>query len=138
MAGQRSALITSSKVERMGLPQQPVPLVCTQETVSPVRLKMIALLHPSGAIQRLSAEASYPVLDNSSVLILTSSSFSATHQEITMSTIAERLISKIDLSKYTRILPDKPINADWPVVPTPVIRIPFAKLFAVQPVTEKS
>jgi hypothetical protein len=37
--------------------------------------------------------------------------------------IADALISKIDLSKYTRVLPTEPINANWPVAPTPVIRM---------------
>ena len=50
--------------------------------------------------------------------------------------IADALISNFDLSNYVRILPDKPINADWPVIPTPVMPIPFAKLPAVQPVIE--
>jgi hypothetical protein len=40
-----------------------------------------------------------------------------------MSKIAERLISKIDLSKYVRAVPDKPINAGWPIAPVPVIRM---------------
>ena len=42
--------------------------------------------------------------------------------------IADALISNFDLSNYVRVVPDKPINADWLVVPTPVIRIPFASL----------
>jgi len=40
-----------------------------------------------------------------------------------MSTIAERLISNFDLSNYVRILPDEPLNAKCPIVPTPVIRM---------------
>jgi hypothetical protein len=40
-----------------------------------------------------------------------------------MPTITDALISKINLSKYVRAVPDKPINADWPIAPTPVIRM---------------
>lgn len=50
--------------------------------------------------------------------------------------IADALISNFDLSNYVRILPDKPINADWPIVPTPVIRIPFANLPTPQTVNK--
>ncbi len=50
--------------------------------------------------------------------------------------IADALISKIDLSKYTRVLLNEPINTNRQIFPTPVIRIPFANLPIPQPVTE--
>jgi len=50
--------------------------------------------------------------------------------------IADALISNFDLSNYVRILPDKPINADWPIVTTLVMRIPFANLPTPQTVNK--
>lgn len=37
--------------------------------------------------------------------------------------IADAIISNFDLSNYVRVVPDKPINHDCPIVSAPVLRL---------------
>jgi hypothetical protein len=53
-----------------------------------------------------------------------------------MPTIEKALITNFDLSNYVRVVPDKPINADWPFAPCPILHLsPVLNPSAVQPVT---